>query len=55
MLEDTILIVFIALATALFSELLTYLLIYRTDQYKKLTSEVEKSTKKLEKKKRSND
>ena len=51
MLEDTILIVFIALATALFSELLTYLLIYRTDQYKKLTSEVEKNTKKLEKKK----
>jgi len=51
MLEDTLLILFIAVATALFSEGLTYLLIYRTEQYKKLTAEVEKNTKKLEKKK----
>ncbi|XP_065669802.1 calcium load-activated calcium channel [Hydra vulgaris] len=51
MLEDTILIVFIALATALLSEGLSYVLIYRTEHYKKLSVEVEKNTKKLEKKK----
>ena len=51
MIEDTILILLIAVLTALFSEGLTYLLIYRTEKYKKLTAEVEKNSKKLEKKK----
>eukprot|EP00794_Sanderia_malayensis_P015834 gene15834-17430_t len=51
MIEDTILILFVAVLTALFSEGLTYLLIYRTEKYKKLTAEVEKHSKKLEKKK----
>ncbi|CAH3037480.1 calcium load-activated calcium channel-like [Pocillopora verrucosa] len=51
MLADTILILFISVATALLSEGITYLLVYRTDKYKKLTAEVEKDSKKLEKRK----
>ena len=37
---DTILILFISVCTALLSEGLTYLLVYRTQHYKKLKAEV---------------
>lgn len=51
MLSDTLLIVFISTTTALASEGLTWLFVYRTEKYKKLKNEVEKQSKKLEKKK----
>ncbi|XP_072046072.1 calcium load-activated calcium channel-like [Amphiura filiformis] len=51
MFADTILIVFISVCTALLSEGITYLLVYRTETYKKLKSEVEKQSKKLERSK----
>ena len=46
MLSDSLLIIFISLFTALLSEGLSWLLIYRTEKYKKLQSEVEKQSKK---------
>jgi hypothetical protein len=46
MLSDSLLIIFISLFTALLSEGLSWLLIYRTDKYKRLQSEVEKQSKK---------
>ena len=49
--EDTIFIVFISICTALFGEGLTWLLVYRTEKYQRLKTEVEKQCKKLEKKK----
>ncbi|XP_046845445.1 calcium load-activated calcium channel-like [Xenia sp. Carnegie-2017] len=51
MLADSILILCISVFTALLSEGITYILVYRTDKYKKLKSEVEKHSKKLERKK----
>uniref|UniRef100_A0A914WS32 Calcium load-activated calcium channel n=1 Tax=Plectus sambesii TaxID=2011161 RepID=A0A914WS32_9BILA len=51
MLSDCLLIIFIAMGTALLGEGLTYVLVYRSDQYKRLKSEIEKKTKKLEKRK----
>lgn len=48
MYADCLLIIFIATFTALFGELLTYLLVYRSDQYKRLKNEMERKTKKLE-------
>ena len=51
MLADTLLIVFISICTALLGEGLTWLLVYRTEKYQKLKSEVERQSKKLEKKK----
>ncbi|KAI5705214.1 calcium load-activated calcium channel [Diaphorina citri] len=48
---DTLLIVFISVCTALLSEGLTWLLVYRTEKYQKLKTEIEKQSKKLEKKK----
>ncbi|XP_063972176.1 calcium load-activated calcium channel isoform X1 [Diachasmimorpha longicaudata] len=48
---DTILIVFISICTALLGEGLTWLMVYRTEKYQKLKSEVEKQSKKLEKRK----
>jgi len=45
---DTILILFISICTALLGEGLTWLLVYRTETFKKLKSEVEKQSKKLE-------
>ncbi|KAJ8038519.1 Calcium load-activated calcium channel [Holothuria leucospilota] len=51
MLADTLLIVFISICTALLSEGITFLLVYRTETYKKLKGEVEKQSKKLEKSK----
>ena len=46
MLSDSILIIFIALFTALLSEGFSWLLIYRTEKYKRLQSEIEKQSKK---------
>jgi uncharacterized membrane protein (DUF106 family) len=51
MISDTLLILFISVATALLGEGLTWLMVYRTSKYKKLKSEVEKQSKKLEKQK----
>ncbi|XP_070602977.1 calcium load-activated calcium channel isoform X2 [Erythrolamprus reginae] len=51
MFADTILIVFISICTALLAEGITWVLVYRTDKYKRLKAEVEKQSKKLEKKK----
>ncbi|XP_077986069.1 calcium load-activated calcium channel-like [Glandiceps talaboti] len=48
MIEDTLLIVVISICTALLAEGITYLLVYRTEKYQKLKSEVEKQSKKLE-------
>lgn len=53
MLADCLLIVFISVCTALLGEGLTWLLVYRTEKYKKLKAEVEKQSKKLEKQKES--
>jgi len=51
MIADSLLIVFISICTALLGEGLTYLLVYKSDKYKKLKSEIERQSKKLEKKK----
>ncbi|KAF3835681.1 hypothetical protein F7725_028239 [Dissostichus mawsoni] len=51
MFADTILIVFISVCTALLAEGITWVLVYRTEKYKRLKAEVEKQSKKLEKKK----
>ncbi|KAK6313826.1 hypothetical protein J4Q44_G00152850 [Coregonus suidteri] len=51
MFADTILIVFISVCTALLAEGITWVLVYRTAKYKSLKAEVEKQSKKLEKKK----
>ncbi|KAI2810868.1 Calcium load-activated calcium channel [Blomia tropicalis] len=48
---DSVLIVGISIFTALLGEGLTWLLVYRTEKYKRLKNEVEKQCKKLEKKK----
>ncbi|XP_022902276.1 calcium load-activated calcium channel [Onthophagus taurus] len=48
---DTLLIVFISICTALLGEGLTWLMVYRTEKYQKLKTEVEKQSKKLEKRK----
>jgi hypothetical protein len=48
---DSMLILLISVFTALLGEGLTWLLVYRTDQYQKLKVEIERQTKKLEKKK----
>jgi len=47
---DTLLILFISVCTAFLGEGLTWLLVYRTEKYIKLKAEVEKQSKKLEKK-----
>ncbi|RWS14401.1 transmembrane and coiled-coil domain-containing protein 1-like isoform X1 [Dinothrombium tinctorium] len=49
--EDTVLILFISVFTALLGEALTWLMVYRTEKYKKLKAEVERQCKRLEKKK----
>lgn len=50
MYSDCVLIIFIAICTALVGEALTYVLVYRSDQYKRLKNEMERKTKKLERK-----
>ncbi|XP_026688927.1 calcium load-activated calcium channel-like [Diaphorina citri] len=47
---DTLLIVFISVCTALLSEGLTWLLVYRTEKYQKLKTEIEKQSKKCKNK-----
>ncbi|KAL1429178.1 hypothetical protein MTO96_016515 [Rhipicephalus appendiculatus] len=49
--SDSLLILVISIFTALLSEGLTWLMVYRTDKYQKLKAEVEKQSKRLEKKK----
>uniref|UniRef100_A0A8R1EMQ1 CLAC channel n=1 Tax=Caenorhabditis japonica TaxID=281687 RepID=A0A8R1EMQ1_CAEJA len=51
MLADCLLIIAIAFGTALAGEGITWLLVYRSDQYKRLKADMDKKTKKLEKKK----
>ncbi|XP_016050580.1 calcium load-activated calcium channel isoform X2 [Erinaceus europaeus] len=46
MFADTLLIVFISVCTALLAEGITWVLVYRTDKYKRLKAEVEKQSKK---------
>ncbi|KAL3994059.1 Calcium load-activated calcium channel [Acanthocheilonema viteae] len=48
---DYLLIIFIATCTAIIGEALTYILVYRSEQYKRLKNEMERKTKKLERKK----
>uniref|UniRef100_A0A8C5RVC9 Calcium load-activated calcium channel n=1 Tax=Laticauda laticaudata TaxID=8630 RepID=A0A8C5RVC9_LATLA len=47
MFADTVLIVFISVCTALLAEGITWVLVYRTDKYKRLKAEVEKQSKKF--------
>lgn len=47
-LSDSLLIVGISLFTAFLGEGVTYFLVYRTEQYKRLKNEIEKQTKKCE-------
>jgi len=49
--EDAVLIVAISICTAVLGEGLTWFFVYRTEKYQKLKTEVEKASKKLEKKK----
>jgi len=51
MLYDSILIVFISISTALLGEGFTWLMVYRTEKYKRLKSEIEKQSKRLDKRK----
>lgn len=51
MLGDCLLIIAIAFGTALAGEGITWLLVYRSDHYKRLKADMDKKTKKLEKKK----
>ena len=46
MFADALLIVFISVCTALLAEGITWVLVYRTDKYKRLKAEVEKQSKK---------
>uniref|UniRef100_A0A5F8H448 Calcium load-activated calcium channel n=1 Tax=Monodelphis domestica TaxID=13616 RepID=A0A5F8H448_MONDO len=48
MFADTLLIVFISVCTALLAEGITWVLVYRTDKYKRLKAEVEKQSKKFQ-------
>lgn len=49
MLYDCFLIIFIALSTALLGEGFTWLMVYRTEKFQRLKSEIEKQTKRLDK------
>lgn len=51
MYADAVLITVIAFCTALLGEGLTYVLVYRSDEYKRLKQAMERKTKKLERKK----
>lgn len=48
---DALLVIGIALLTAALGESLTYLMVYRTDEYKRLTNLMERKTKQVEKRK----
>lgn len=51
MLNDSLLIMAISVSTALLGEGLTWLMVYRTEKYQRLKSEIEKQSKRLEKRK----
>ncbi|GFT09628.1 calcium load-activated calcium channel [Trichonephila clavipes] len=51
MYNDSFLILFISIFTALLGEGLTWLMVYRTEKYQKLKAGVERQSKRLEKKK----
>eukprot|EP00118_Oscarella_pearsei_P026408 m.309858 g.309858 ORF g.309858 m.309858 type:complete len:185 (+) comp48326_c0_seq1:19-573(+) len=51
MYADALLIIVISVLTALLSEGITWVLVYRTDQYKRLKASIEKQSKRLERKK----
>lgn len=51
MLHDSLLIILISVSTALLGEGLTWLLVYRTERYQRLKAEIEKQSKKLDKRK----
>ncbi|XP_062515425.1 calcium load-activated calcium channel-like [Corticium candelabrum] len=51
MYADALLIVAISVITALLSEAITWVLVYRTDTYKRLKASIEKQSKRLERKK----
>lgn len=51
MLFDSLLIILISISTALLGEGLTWLLVYRTEKYQRLKTEVDKQSKRLDKKK----
>lgn len=48
---DALLILAISICTAFLGEGLTWALVYRTEKYQRLKSDIERQTKKLEKKK----
>ena len=48
MLADSLLIVFVSFCTAFLSEGILYVLVYRTDHYTRLKTEIEKRSKKCE-------
>lgn len=50
-LYDSILIIFISISTALLGEGFTWVMVYRTEKYQRLKSEIEKQSKKLDKRK----
>ncbi|XP_074600533.1 calcium load-activated calcium channel [Brevipalpus obovatus] len=49
--QDSVLILTISISTAFLGEALTWLMVYRTEKFKKLKAEMEKQCRKLEKKK----
>lgn len=51
MLYDSLLIICISITTALIGEFFTWLLVYRTEKYKRLKAEIEKQSKRLDKRK----
>lgn len=51
MLYDSLLIILISISTALLGEGFTWLMVYRTEKYKRLNAEVEKQSKRLDKRK----
>lgn len=51
MLYDSLFIILISISTALMGEGLTWLMVYRTEKYQRLKSEVDRQSKRLDKKK----
>lgn len=51
MLYDSLLIILISISTALLGEGFTWLMVYRTEKYQRLKSEIDKQSKKLDKRK----
>lgn len=55
MFVDCTFVIFISICTVLLGEGLTYIMVYRTETYKRLNAEVERQCKKIEKKKETTD